>query len=143
MPAIHLNKTQPQNRIAPLTLSLCWGFAVINVLLGIGLAALYHTTVPLAVANILTYDQWGLVYFVLGLATTGFLLAHKPDLVRKTQLVSVTVKAIWLIALVLRCFIAPQTIIITLIWGFFLYVQIMLYIHFGTLNSPTVTNGDK
>jgi hypothetical protein len=138
----NLNKIS-QDRVYPLTLSLHWGFAVINLLLGIGLFTLYHTTVPLAVANILTYDQWGIVFFLLGVITTWFLVTHRPNLVRKTQLVGVTLKAIWLIALIMRCFIAPQTIIITLVWGFFTYVQMMLYIHFGTQPGPRVTNGDK
>ena len=44
-------------RLSPLTASLCWGFAVVNVLLGIGIALLYSTPVPLAVANILSYDE--------------------------------------------------------------------------------------
>jgi Ca2+/Na+ antiporter len=143
MPAIHLNKTHPQHPIAPLALSLCWGFAVVNILLGIGIAALYRTTVPLAVANILTYQQWGVIFFLLGLTGSFALLTRRYRLVRQAQLWSVFVKTIWLLALIIRCIFMPQTITITLVWLFFTYVQIMVYVHFESLSALGVKNGSK
>lgn len=134
-----VNVTAP--RIAPLTLSLCWGFAVINILLGYVLATSFETNVPLAVANILTYQQWGVLFIALGVIGAFGLITHRPFLVKNTQLASVLVKAIWEAALVIRCFIVPQSLVITLIWGCLLYVQMMVYIHFQTI--PGASHGAK
>lgn len=131
----------PLAKIPPLTLSLCWGFAVVNTLLGVGLATLYHTTVPLAVADILTYQQWGAVFIALGLVGAFALTTNRTGLVRQTQLANVLVKAVWLAALAIRCLSYPQTIIITLVWAFFAYVQMMVYIHFQTM--PDAGHGPK
>lgn len=119
-------------KIGPLTSSLCWGFAIVDMLLGIGFALLYHTTVPLAVANILTYRQWGIAFFVIGFVCVITLLRGASALVRCTQAASIVVYSIWLAALVIRSFVLPASVIITLVWAFFAYVQIMVFIHFDT-----------
>jgi hypothetical protein len=125
--------------ISPLIYSLCWGFAIINLLIGLGLIFLFDTPVPIAVANILSYPEWGLVFIVLSLIGAYFLIQRNATGVLNTQIFSVFVKCIWLIALGIRCFTAPTTIIITLVWGFFAYVQIMICVYFDTpLLHPTI-----
>lgn len=124
-----------KSKIPPLTASLCWGFAVVNIMLGIGIALLYETTVPLAIANVLTYQVWGLIFIALGVVGAFALYTGRVKLIKNIQLLSVLVKAIWLAALAIRCIFYPQTIIITLVWAFFVYVQIMVYIHFQTLTA--------
>jgi hypothetical protein len=62
-----LRSVRPALRhVAPLTHAICWGYAVINIAIGFGLFFLYETRVPIAVANILSYPQWGVVFLALG-----------------------------------------------------------------------------
>jgi hypothetical protein len=116
--------------VAPLTSLICWGYAVINVALGLGLFFLYNTPVPIAIANILSYQGWGTIFFLLGLLAIRGLLVNNWNFVRHLQMAGLVVKLIWLIALIFRCFIAPASIVITLVWLFFAYIQAAVYIHF-------------
>ena len=117
--------------MSPLTRSICWGFAIVNTLLGAAIAGFYKANVPLAVANILSYDQWGIVFFILGVLGIFALITNRTELVLHTQIASVGIKGIWLIALLVRSITAPQTATIALVWLFFTYIQIMVCIHFG------------
>jgi hypothetical protein len=131
LPGSQLRKARPNLRsIAPLTNAVCWGYAVINTLLGLGMFFLYQTTVPLAVANIFSYQVWGMIFLLMGLSTAFGLLTNRHMLVKQTQLVGLIIKALWGIALILRCIVAPQTILITLVWVFFAYIQAATYIYF-------------
>jgi hypothetical protein len=101
-------------QVAPLTHAICWGYAVINIGIGLGMMFLYETTVPIAVANILSYPQWGGIFLALGLYAVYALLTNK-----------------WAaIALIFRVFEAPPTIIITLVWLFFAFIQGAVYVYF-------------
>lgn len=126
-----LKRARPRlHSVAPLTYSICWGYAVINILLGIGMYFLYETTVPLAVASILSYEVWGIIFAVLGLIGVHFLMTNSWKGIKRMQLAGLFVKAIWAIALLIRCISAPQTIVITLVWLFFAYIQFATYIYF-------------
>jgi hypothetical protein len=116
--------------VAPLTYCICWGYAVANVLLGAGIFFLYETTVPLAVANIFSYQVWGIIFMSLGFSKAFGLLTNNWQLVKQLQFGGLMVKSIWAIALVIRCFSAPPTIVITVIWLFFAFIQAVTYIYF-------------
>lgn len=116
--------------VAPLTYSVCWGYAITNMLLGVGMFFLYATTVDLAVASLLSYQAWGVIFFVMGLVKAHGLVQNNWVLIRKMLLAGLLVKSVWAIALIIRCFSPPQTIIITLVWLFFAYIQAVTYVYF-------------
>jgi hypothetical protein len=124
----------PLKQAAPLTYSICWGFAVVNTILALGMIFIYSTPVPISIANILSYKQWGIIFFLLAITTSWGLLTNSWTLTRNTQLAGVLVKAIWAIALVARSVEVPQTIIITAVWLFFAFIQISTYLHFVPTN---------
>lgn len=101
---------------------------------------LYRPTVPIAVANILSYQMWGIVFTGLGCVAVYALLRNEWKLSRKLLLIGLAAKAVWAIALIYRCFIEPQTIVITVVWLFFAYIQAVAYIFF-TPKINGVTKG--
>src|SRR5688572_18856571 len=103
-----LGSVRPQLRqVAPLTHAICWGYAVINIGIGLGMFFLYETRVPLAIANILSYPQWGAIFFILGVYTVYALVSNNWAAAKRAQIIGLTVKAIWAIALIFRVFEAP------------------------------------
>jgi hypothetical protein len=133
------NARPPLSKAAPLTFAICWGFAVVNVVLGLGLILLYSTPVPIAVANILSYREWGVLFLILAIVTAYGLITNNWNITRRTQLIGVLIKTIWMIALIFRSFMFPPTILITAVWFFFVYVQGMTYVHF----VPTTPKMDR
>lgn len=119
------------NVVAPLTAYICWGYVMVNALLGIGMILLYKTTVaPIAVASILNYPEWGITFLLLAAVTAYGLIKNSWKLVRNAQLFGLFLKAIWSVALIIRCIAFPQTILVTSVWLFLAYVQIGVYVHF-------------
>lgn len=117
-------------KVAPLVAAICWGFAIINVCLGVGLLLVGNNTVPIAVADILSYPQWGFVFIALGAVMMFFLLTARNTRVRQTLLLGVFVKGIWLTALIINTLSDLRSIVVMFIWLFFAYIQIMTYAHF-------------
>lgn len=138
--AKQLQQARPKlKRVAPLTAALSWGFFWINIVIGIGLMFLYtQTTSPIAVVNILSYRQWGAIFFLTSLAMGYALLKNNWKMIKNLQIVGLVLKSIWLVALIIRCIANPTTILITAVWAFFAYVQAALYVHF----LPTVSLKD-
>lgn len=117
--------------VAPLSSYIAWAYVFVNVLLGLGMIFLYNTTVaPIAVASILNYPQWGMLFLVASIVGAYALIKNNWKLVRNIQLYGIALKSFWAVALIVRCFAYPQTILITAVWIFLAYVQIGLYIHF-------------
>lgn len=135
-------KTQHKPRlfsIAPLTASICWGFAIVNIGIGLAMSILYFNapTVPIAVANLLSYREWGIIYAMLGFIGVFSLLTNNWKLTRNIQLAGLAVKSIWLVALIIRTISAPPSLLITMIWLFFAFVQSMVYIFFTPIVADT------
>ena len=132
-----INQIRPRlSRIAPLTSYLCWCFVAINLLLGLGMYLLYNTPVPIAVASVLSYHQWGIVFGAIGVIMGYALIMNDWLLLRRMHIVGIFVKSTWLIALIVRCLAAPQTILITVIWTFLAAVQLGVYVYFFPPRSP-------
>jgi hypothetical protein len=129
--------------VAPLTYSICWGYAATNVMLGMGLFFLYSTNVPIAVASLLSYQAWGIVFVTLGVLNAYGLIKNNWNLSRNMQMCGLGVKSVWAIALTIRCISAPQTIIITLIWLFFAYIQGATYVYFIPRKYRMGNDGNK
>lgn len=127
--------------IAPLTFCICWGYAVINLGLGAGMYSLYRPETPIAVANIFTYQVWGIIFILIGLLSVIALIKNSWKTTRILLLWGLTAKAVWAIALVVRCFIDSRTILITLVWLFFAYIQAITYIFFIPKINGNKNNG--
>lgn len=139
MENIPLNRVRPRlYEVAPLTYSICWGYAVINILLGAGLYLLYSPQVPIAVANIFSYRVWGILFAGLGFLGVYALIKNEWKVSKNILLAGLVIKAVWAIALIARSVVEPQSIVITLVWLFFAYIQAVTYIFF----TPKI-NGDK
>lgn len=116
--------------ISPFTSLICWGFAIVNILMGLGMFFLYHTTIELSVANIFSYQIWGVLFFLGGVASGFSLVRNDWKTTRQLLMYGLALKSIWAIALLIRCVAAPQTILITVIWLWLVYVQAITYIYF-------------
>lgn len=121
--------------VAPLTYAICWGFAVVNILLGLGMFFLYQTPIPLTVANILSYQQWGILFLGVGVLSIYTLLRNYWWATKNLMFAGLTLKAVWAVALIIRCIDAPPTILITAVWLFLAYVQAVTYIYFLPKNG--------
>lgn len=126
-----MRKIRPSLRIvAPLTYYICWGYALVNILIGIGLFLLQHPAAPIAVAEILSYKEWGFIFIAIGVIGLHGLLGNRWNLTRNVLLAGILVKSIWMIALIVRSIIVPETTLITAVWIFLAYVQVLTYIFF-------------
>jgi hypothetical protein len=86
--------------------------------------------VPIAVANLLPYKIWGIIFVALGITNALGLVKNNWNLSRNMLICGLAVKSVWAIALIVRCIAIPQTIVITIVWLFFAYVQAVTYIYF-------------
>lgn len=120
----------PLSKVSPLAFFICWGYVVVNIILGLGMIFLYSTPVPIAVASILPYWAWGVAFLGVSVLTSYGLVTNKWEITRGSQIYGLVLKGIWGVALVIRCFYEPRTILITGVWLFFTYVQAAVYIHF-------------
>lgn len=126
-----INKVRPRlNKVAPLTSYICWCFVVANIFLGLGMIFLYSTPVPIAVANIFPYPVWGALFLLAAVVCAYGLIRNNWQIVRQVQVLGLAVKITWAIALIVRCFSAPGTILITVVWLFLAAIQAGVYIHF-------------
>jgi hypothetical protein len=120
----------PLFKVSPVAFLVCWGFAGVNSILGAGMIFLYTASPSLAVANILPYWAWGVLFLAVAGLTAYGLLRNDWVLTRRSQLFGLVLKSIWAIALVARCFVDPRTILITATWLFLAYIQAVVYIYF-------------
>lgn len=128
------------SQVAPLTNAICWIFVIINIVLGLGMYFLYQTSIELAVANILSYQQWGLLFGSSGLLSAYSLIRNEHMLTKRLLWLGLCLKAIWAIALVIRCLTAPQTILITAVWVGLLSFQAVTYIYFFPRSQAKESN---
>lgn len=120
----------PLSKASPLTSSICWGYVVVNIILGIGMILFYSTPVPIAVVNILPYWAWGILFLSASVITGYGLIRNDWEITRGSQLYGLALKGTWSVALIARCFIDPRSILITAVWLFLTYVQAVVYIYF-------------
>lgn len=125
-------------KVAPLTATICWIFAAINVFVAYSLWFAYRPTVKLfLVNNFFNFQVWAIAFLVLAFIGTYNLLKNHWNGVRKTLLAGIIVKVAWEITLILRIFQNKNTILLAVLWGFFALVQVATYIFF----LPEITEG--
>lgn len=126
-----LHQARPGLRLYnPIVFWICWGYAVVNIILGLGMIFLYHTPIDLAIASLLSYPAWGGLFLLTAVVGAYSLITNNWNLCRKALILGIILKSIWGIALVVRCLEAPQTILITAVWFFFTYIQTLTYVFF-------------
>jgi len=130
--------------VSPLTNWICLGYAFINAGIGLGLIFLLPhgrlITNLFLINKIFTFAVWGGIFLALSITMFVGKILNDWDFLRKTLLAGITIKTLWLGMLIQRTTHNPATIIWTMVWAFFLYVQIGTYIYFlpvmtGTRNA--------
>lgn len=128
--------------ISPLVAKIVLGFAVLNLLLGAGLASTSALpSTPLIVApTSLAYQIWGAAFFVLGLIMFWAYKRNNWKIIRYTFVLGMCFKFAWAIALAVRYFSGDfGNPLVLIIWLFIAYVQAASYIHFMPI--PQIQKG--
>lgn len=133
--AQELRKARPKLRaVSPLAHWIICLYGVFNVLLGISFLLAIDATrfnSPLLIVNeIFSYDIWGAIFIAVGVLKLYSLKTNNWALSRRTLLIGVAIKAAWALALIVRIFVNPGTIFVTLLWVTLALVQIATYIFF-------------
>lgn len=131
----HLNEFTPRLRgLAPLTFWTTFVFATLNFFIGISLFVQFDasrlSSSLIIVNDILTYQFWGVVFFVLGIAKYYALYSNRWNLTKRLMLTGVAVKAAWTIALIIRVLVSPGTILVTFLWVALAAIQVFTVIFF-------------
>lgn len=105
-----------------------------NILLGIsflfGIDA-NRVSAPLLIVNdLFTYDFWGLVFLTLGFVKLFALMSNDWKLARSTLFFGVSIKAAWMVALIIRSFVSPGTVFFAVVWATIALLQMGAYIWF-------------
>lgn len=130
-----LRKARPSLRsYSPLAYWDVLIMGIFNLLLGSSfLLALDQNRVsaPLLIVNdLLSYRFWGLIFISLGIIKLWSLKTNSWELARKTLFTGVSIKAAWMVALIVRAFVSPGTIFLALLWVTIALLQIGAYIWF-------------
>lgn len=119
--------------VSPLSYSIIWGFGIFNIALGLALTQLpYPTPQPtLVIINeIFGYLFWGVLFTVLGVLKLYFIKRNDWANIRRSLIIALLFKAIWLFAIIIQIFSGQGNIAILVIWIFITYIQASTYIHF-------------
>lgn len=128
--------------ISPLVAKIVLGFAVVNILLGWGLAAKVarlDTSLVISPSQF-TFQLWGGAFILLGIAMLVTYALNQWKAMRATFVVGMAFKFAWAIALVVRYLSGGfDNPILLIIWLFFAYIQAVTYLHFMPL--PIIQKG--
>lgn len=102
-----------------------------NVILGFGLFTLRARTMNLLVINdLMTYQFWGIVFGLLGVAMLLAYWVNSWTRLRQTLIVGVFLKSWWLAALTIRLLTGDyDNILLISIWGLLTYIQLATFIY--------------
>lgn len=128
--------------ISPLVAKIVIGFAVLNLLLGAGLASTSALpSTPLIVAPTAgAYQVWGALFFILGLVMLWVYRKNNWKVIRYTFVLGMCFKFAWAIALAVR-YVSGDfgNPLVLIMWLFIAYVQAAAYIHFMPI--PQIQKG--
>lgn len=122
-------------------------FSLFNVVIGISLALSldgHRVSAPLLIVNeVLTYQIWGAVFIALGVCQYIFLRQNKWAWIQWTHRTGTALKATWAIALIVRVFVSPGTVFLTVMWVALMLIQVITFIFIPTPKVITkeMTNG--
>ena len=120
--------------VSPLPFWVVLIMAIFNIFLGASFlfsVDAERVSAPLLIVNeIFTYQFWGIVFILIGLLKLWALKTNNWALTRSSLLVGVSVKAAWTVALTIRSFISPGTLLLNILWVTIALLQIGAYIWF-------------
>lgn len=130
-----IEKARPKLKVvSPLAYWVVLVMGWFNIILGttfiIGIDATRFTAPLLIVNEILTFDFWGVVFIMIGIIKLYSLKVNNWKLSRSTLFLGVSVKGAWTIALTIRSFISPGTLLLNILWVTVALLQIGAYIWF-------------
>lgn len=130
-----LAKARPRLRfVSPLSFWIVVIYATLNLLIGLDFFLEFDklrlVTSLLVVNHVTDYHFWAVVFTLLGLAKFYALWKNNWTLMKNMLLCGVAVKAMWGVALMVRVFIAPGTILIALLWVALALIQIATFVFF-------------
>lgn len=106
--------------INPLEAQVILAYGIFNLLIGPVLGAIHTRSIV-----ILPYSVWGMVFVILGAWMIGGLVFNNWNMLKKSLLVGVTVKMMWLIGLL---FVGSWSLVV--LWSIFAWIQILCYVYF-------------
>ena len=111
----------------PLISYIMRGFVVFNLILGAGLFSnVARTTEFFIINDVLTYQFWGILFFLNGLVQLYTLVRHNDRLIRISLMSGMILQTFWMIALAVRQIESFDSNIFLLI-----FFRIILYVKFG------------
>lgn len=130
-----IEKARPRLKaVSPLAYWIVLVMGWFNIILGltfiIGIDATRFTAPLLIVNELLTFDLWGVVFILIGLLKLYSLKVNNWKLSRSTLFLGVSVKAAWMIALTIRSFISPGTLLLNILWVTVALLQMGAYVWF-------------
>ncbi len=123
-------------KIAPQTYWFIVGFGVFNILVGFALFMLY-SLVKLVLLGVLPVRVWGVIFFVMGVASLYFALVNNWKMSRGVTLAWIVINSAWWLELIAG-FIINHSPFVLFIWSFLLYLQIINFRHF----TPRVSRNE-
>jgi len=131
----NIQRARPKLKlVSPLAYSTVLIMAIFNVVLGLSfLFTIDDSRLAaslLIVNDIFTFKFWGIVFILIGLLKLFALWSNNWNLARKTLFIGVSVKAAWMVALIIRVFTHSGTIFLTLLWITVALLQMASYIWF-------------
>lgn len=97
----------------------------------------------LIVNDILTYDFWGVIFFSLGLTKLYSLITNNWKLARSSLFIGVSIKSALMVALIIRTFISPGTVFLSVLWAAIALLQMGAYIWFLPPSEKVELPGKK
>lgn len=130
-----IEKARPRLKVvSPLAYWIVLVMGWFNIILGltfiIGIDSTRFTAPLLIVNELLTFDLWGVVFILIGLLKLYSLKVNNWKLSRSTLFLGVSVKAAWMIALTIRSFISPGTLLLNILWVTVALLQMGAYVWF-------------
>ena len=115
----------------PLISYIMRGFVAFNIILGIGLFSnIARTTQFFIVNEVLTYQFWGVLFFINGIIQLYTLIRHNDKLIRMSLMNGMILQTFWMVALAVRQFEQlDSNVFLLILFGFILYVKFGVYLY--------------
>ena len=134
-----LSKVRPHIKLVnPVVARGIYGFGIFNILLGISLffqQSRFEGNVVI-LNFLLDFQLWGFIFFALGCYMLYAYHSNKWEGMRRSQLIAVFFKSVWLAALFIRFISDYDNSVLLIIWAFIVYIQVLFYVFYS---PPKVT----
>lgn len=130
-----IQKARPRLKVvSPLSHWIMLVMATFNVVFGLSLFVAFdagRVSAPLIIVNnLLTYQFWGVVFMLIGALKFYSLYTNNWNLARRTLIFGVSIKAAWAIALTVRAFVSPGTLLVNFMWVALALIQMGTFVWF-------------